>query len=255
MAKKDIEAVNKAIQETEAELTALKKEKRKAAENPERLIYLRKKERRINERLEELKRAKTAAEYTPPEPTDKQILLSGLKEYERIKADKVTKAAAEVKAARAELDVIEAALNEATTACDTEKIVELSERKEDSSNKLKYLIEAKKRVEALPVYPEGAFNTEWDNLCNDLLPEWQERVAAVTTLAQAYKEACSGLLSMHDTIKAVRGEIERTAAKENAAVYFPPTFTAGMNTAEMSIDKTYYSRIAGITATLTGRPL
>lgn len=159
------------------------------------------------------------------------------------------------RAARAELKELEAALNAAAADCDTEKIVELSGKKEDTENKLKYLTDAKRRVESLPVFPDGAINEEWESLCNDLLPDWKRRVTAVETAAAAYKEACSALLSLHDTVKAARGEFERTAAKEGTPVVFPPTFTADINTANMTIDKTCSARIAGITATLTGRPL
>lgn len=255
MAKKSIEQVNKAIQEKEAELNALKQEKRKAAENPERLIYLRRKERRINETLEGLKRAKAAAEYTPPEPTDKDLLLSGLKEYERAKAEKVAKAAADVQAAKSELNALESALNKAAAACDTEKIIELSEKKEGAESKVKYLIDAQKRVDALPVYPDGAIYAEWQEVCADLLPDWKERVAAVETMAQAYKEACSSLLTMYDTIQAAKTEFERTAAKEGTFCNFPPAFSMYLNPASMTIDKVYHARFANMAQPITGKAL
>ena len=142
MADKDrIAELDKAIKDTRAELAAIQREKQTAANDPERLVLAEKRERRTSGTLDALERAKAAAEYTPPEPTDRAELLAGFQKYRDAKAGKVAKVAASIAAAERELAETDRALQQAAEDCDTEKTVELSEKRGELESKLKHLAE------------------------------------------------------------------------------------------------------------------
>lgn len=156
-----------------------------------------------------------------PEPTDRAELLTGFQKYRDAKTGKVAKVAAYIAAAEREQREITRALQQAAEDCDTEKTVELSEKRVELESKLKHLAEMRERVNALPLYPDGAIMEEWAAICERTLPDWKKAVLQVETLAEAYKAACAGLLEMYDTLQAVRSEIRDMAAAEG---YTPPYF-------------------------------
>ena len=257
MADKDrIAELDKAIKDTRAELAAIQREKQTAANDPERLVLAEKRERRTSGTLDALERAKAAAEYTPPEPTDRAELLAGFQKYRDAKAGKVAKVAASIAAAEREQRETARALQQAAVDCDTEKTVELSEKQVELESRLKHLAEMRERVNALPLYPDGAIMEEWAAICERTLPDWKKAVLQVETLAAEYKAACAGLLALHDTLQAVRAEIgEMVKAQGYAAPYFPPVFTAGLDSSRLVVSKPDYIRLSGIEKPFTGQAL
>lgn len=257
MADKDrIAELDKAIKDTRAELAAIQREKQTAANDPERLVLAEKRERRTSGTLAALERAKAAAEYKPPEPTDRAELLAGFQKYRDAKAGKVAKVAASIAAAEREQRETARALQQAAVDCDTEKTVELSEKQVELESRLKHLAEMRERVNALPLYPDGAIMEEWAAICERTLPDWKKAVLQVETLAAEYKAACAGLLALHDTLQAVRAEIgEMVKAQGYAAPYFPPVFTAGLDSSRLVVSKPDYIGLAGIENPFSGWPL
>ncbi len=258
MAGKDkITELDRAISDTRAELAAIRQEKKEAAGNPERLVLAEKQERRIAGTLAALERAKAAATYKPPEPTDCAELLAGLQDYMDDKAEKEAKAATAIEAAKREAREIELALQQAAEDCDAEKTVELAEKREELQSKLKYLSEMQQRVKALPTFPDGAFAETWAAICEKAMPDWKKQVLQVETLAAEYKAACAGLLAMHDTLKSVQREIERMAEAEGLyPPVFAPVFTAELPDAKrLTVEKGDYIRIAGLANPISGRAL
>ena len=254
--KKKIAELDKAIKDTRAELAAVQQEKKTAVNDAERLVLAEKKERRIAGTLAALEQAKTAATYTPPEPTDRAELLAGFQKYRDAKAEKVAKVAAEIQAAERERAQISRDLQQAAEDCDTGKTVELSERRAELESKLEHLAEMRERVAALPVYPDGAIMAEWEAMCERTLPDWRRRVLQVETLAAEYKAACRELLEMHNTLKAVRGDIERLASADgHYPPAFSPVFTAGLDTKRLTVQKGDYIQLTGIASPLSGRAL
>ena len=257
MADKDrIAELDKAIKDTRAELAAIQREKQTAANDPERLVLAEKRERRTSGTLDALERAKAAAEYTPPEPTDRAELLAGFQKYRDAKAGKVAKVAASIAAAERELAETDRALQQAAEDCDTEKTVELSEKRGELESKLKHLAEMRERVNALPVYPDGAITEEWAAICERTLPDWKKSVLLVETLAAEYKAACAGLLAMHETLKTVRADIGELAKAEGyTPPVFAPVFTAGLDSSRLVVSKPDYIGLAGIENPFSGWPL
>ena len=254
--KSKIAELEKAISEKRAELAAVQQEKKAAADSPERLVLAEKQERRIAVQINALERAKAAAEYKPPEPTDFAELLLGLQDYMDEKAEKEAKAAAAIEAANREEREIERALQQAADDCDAKKTVELAEKRTELQSRLKYLTEMQQRVKALPVFPEGAFEKTWTAICEKALPDWERQVLQVETLAAEYKAACAVLLAMHDTLKSAREEIGRMAEAEG---YYPPTFapvfTIGLDDRRLAVEKSDYIRLVGLENPVTGRAL
>lgn len=251
--KSKVAKLDKAIKDTRAELAAIRKEKQAAVNDPERLVLMEKRERRTAGTLAALEQAKTVTEYSPPEPTDRAELLAGFQKYRDAKEDKVAKVAAKISAAEREQRETARALQQAAEDCDTEKTVELSEKRDELESRLKHLREMQTRVNALPVYPDGAISEEWAAICERAMPEWKRAVLQVETLAAAYKAACAGLLAMHDTLKAVRAEINSMEAAEGYAPHnFSPVFTVGLDSSRLVVSKSDYIRLAGIEKPMTG---
>lgn len=257
MAGKDkIMELDRAISDTRAELSAIRQEKKEAAGNPERLVLAEKQERRIAGTLAALERAKAAATYKPPEPTDCAELLAGLQDYMDDKAEKELKAREAVEAVQQELREIENALQQAAADCDAVKTVELAERRGELQSKLKYLDEMRERVEALPVFPDGAFEKTWAAICEKAMPDWKKQVLQVETLAAEYKAACADLLAMHDTLKNAQKEIQSMAEAEGIwPPVFAPVFTVGLDAKKLMVEKNDYICLGGLTSPISGRAL
>ncbi|MCX4296786.1 MAG: hypothetical protein OSJ73_07110 [Lachnospiraceae bacterium] len=251
-----IAELEKTISDTREELAAVRQEKKAAADSPERLVLAEKQERRIAGTLAALERAKAAATYKPPEPTDCAELLMGLSGYMDEKAEKEAKAAAAIEEARREEREIERALQQAAADCDAEKTVELAEKREELQSRLKYLAEMQQRVKALPTFPEGAFAETWEAVCRKAMPDWKRQILQVETLAAEYKAACAALMATHDTLKNAREEIGRMALAEGCyPPSFAPVFTAELAGRRLAVEKSDYIRLVGLESPITGQAL
>lgn len=254
--KKKIAELDKAIESTRAELSAIRQEKQAAEDDPERLVLKEKRERRAAQTLEALERAKAAAEYRPPEPTDCAELLLVLQDYRDAKAEKQAAVAASIQAAQQEERETALAFQHAVDTCDTEQAVQLAEKRSELQSKLLHLAEMQERVNATPTFPEGAFRDIWAAICERALPDWKKQVLQVETLAEEYTAACAALLSMHDTLKAARREIERIAEAEGyAPPVFEPVFTVGLDSKALMVEKNSCAWLGNIGRPITGRAL
>lgn len=254
--KKKIAELDKAIKDTREELAAIQQEKKAAADSPERLALIEKQERRKAEILATLERTKAAATYKPAEPTDYAEFLTVLTGYMDDKAEKVEKVAATIRDTEKGLQGIERDLQKAAADCDTEKTVELAEKQTELKSCLAHLHEMKARVDALPVFPNGAFSETWTAICEKVLPDWERQVLQVETLAAEYKAACGGLMAMHDTLKNLRREIQRIAEAEGLeAPTFAPVFTVGLAGKKLTLEKGDYIQLANLSSPLSGRAL
>ncbi len=251
-----ISELEKAIEDTRKALTNTQQEKKAAANDPERLVLAEKQERRINEQLKALEKTKTATTYTPPEPTDRAELMTGFQKYRDAKEEKLKAVNTSILTTEREHREITAGLKQAAEDCAIEKTLELSERKTELDSKLKHLYSMRERVKALPTFPPEAFEREWADICEKTLSDWRGRVLRVEMLATEYKNACASLLQMHDTLKAVRNEIERLSSTEgNTPLRLSPFFTIGIDGKKLTVQKNDYIRLSGLSAPLSGLPL
>lgn len=248
--------LDKAIKGKRAELDKVRKEKAEAGENPEKLVLAEKHERQLAAQISALEQARAAAEYRPPEPTDRAELLKCLQRYRDEKAAKVQKVAQDIQDAEQEITAVGWGLQRAAKLCDTEKAVELSEKRDDLQSRLKHLKEMQERVNALQVFPDDAIPREWSDICKKAMPDWKSAVLQVETLASAYKAACAALLQMHDTLLAVRTEFEKAAAADGQELSLQHgVFTAGWDGDRLAVSKSDYIRLNGLGKPLTGRAL
>ncbi len=250
-----IAELDKAIKNKRAELAKVQQEKAAAFNDPEKLVLAEKHERGIAGQLHTLEQAKAAAEYRPSEPTDWAELLKPLQRYYDEKAAKVCKVDESIQAAEREREAISHALQQAAEDCDTEKTIELSERRGELESRLKHLREMRERVNALPVFPDGAITQEWATICEKSMPDWEKAVLQVETLAAAYKAACASLLQKHDTLLSVRRELEGIAAKEGLSDRLQAClFTAGLRGKKLTVEKGDYIRLNGLDTPVSGGP-
>ena len=254
--KEQIIKLENAIKDSQSELATIRQEKQNAADNPEQLVMIEKKESRITKRLHALERAKKAAEYKPTAPTDQEELLQGFMQYAEEHSVKIRKVQNDINAAKDEHAKVIQGLQKAAEECDTEKTLELSDKKADIENKLNILNDMLERVSALPVFPSGAAEKEWSSICERVLPEWNAAVLRVETLAAEYKKACAELLSMHDTLRSTRDVITRKL-KENGCTppVFKPILASKVDTSKLVVSKGDYSRLNTINDPLSGQAI
>lgn len=251
--KKRLAELDKVITEKRAELKQAQREKRAAAQDPERLVLAEKAERRISGQLQGLEAARAAAAYTPPAPSDAAELLHGLQRYRDAHAAKAEQVRASIAEAEAERREIEAALHRAAVECNAALTVDLTDRRRDNAAKLDALREMEARVDALPVFPAGAFTEEWAAICEKVMLDFRAAALRVETLAAEYRAACIDLLQLHDTLKDVREQIGRTAAEQSGTPpRFVPVFTVGLDAKKMIVDRSDYIRLATIGSPASG---
>ena len=248
-----IENIRQAIIKAQAEVDSLQQEKAAAfdADDPEGLANIDKHLERANSTLAALEKAMEAAAYTPPAMTDKEELLQGLKKYAQEKDTKTAKVKNAIKAARREQARIEAALQQAAIDCDTEKTITLSGDKAENEKKLKYLSEMLERTEALPTYKPGDFEREWNAITEKMLPVWNQQVSQLEAAAAIYEDAATALIQMYSTLRDVQNDMRRTATKNGINVYFPPVFTADMDTNRLTVNRAKVNQIAAMKSVVT----
>ena len=244
--------LQKAITAKQAEIEAIAGEIKAAAGDAAATVAAEKKDRRARAELAALETAHRAATYTPPEPTDRQELLQGLEKYEAEHKARIDKIKAEIAAADKEAAEVGQGLQEAAEAADTKKTISLSGRKEEIEATKGHLLEMLQRAESLPVYPAGAIDEEWAALCARLLPEYENRLAEVKTLAEAYKAAADSLLQMQDAIMDARAEMSKRG-KDGAQL--PTIFTKDRTAEGLTIEPTYKARISYMFAPIVGRAI
>ncbi|MCR4745528.1 MAG: hypothetical protein K5894_09925 [Lachnospiraceae bacterium] len=241
-----------AIKEKEAEISAIDKELKEAADDPGKIVLAEKKKRRALAELETLQAAQRIAEYRPAEPTDRQELLKVLDKYtdsHKARIDKINDDIAKLDRENAE---IEMSLKEAAEKVDTETTIQLSNRRDEIKDIKKYLLQMLETAKSLPLYPDDALSDEWAEICKRLKPEWDNKIMALKTIASAYRAAASSLIEMNNTLLSVRKTIEA----QQDGLCFPSYFSVGETADEMTIDKVYMAQISNIfTNVIYGRTL
>lgn len=245
------EELKKAIAAKQAEIESIAEEIKAAAGDAAQTVAAEKKARRARAELAALETAHRAATYTPPEPTDRAELLQGLDKYEAEHKARIDKIKAEIAAADKEAAQIETGLQDAAEKADAKKTISLSGRKEELQAEKRHLLEMLERAEALPIYPAGAIREEWAAVCKRLLPEYENRLAEIKTLAGAYKAAADSVLQMQAAIMDARAEMSRRAGGEQ----LPTIFTKDKTAEALTVDKTYLARLNNMFSPLTGQPI
>lgn len=236
------EEIKKAINAKEKEITAITEEKKVVANDAEKIVLAEKKELRARSELEALQAAHRAATYTPPAPTDQQELLAGLKKYQDIWDDRIKVIKDKISDVDKEAAQLEISMEQATQNADAESVIKLSNRRNELTSQRKHLTDMLRRAEEIPLYPDGAIKSEWDNICNKLRPEWDNKIMELKALAKAYKSAADSLIQMNETIKTVRNDLER----KQGGAHFSKFFTVGESGEDMIVEKSYIPRITGI---------
>ena len=87
----------------------------------------------------------------------------------------------------------------------------------------------------------------WEEICEKVRPEWDNKIMNLKIITAAYKEAANALLQMEFTIKSVRNFLEKKQGGER----LNSSFTFYENGDDMTIEGTYNTRIKGICNPLT----
>lgn len=239
--------VEKAIKAKEAELASIIEEKRTVTDNAIELVAVEKRERRAKSELEALQTAYKAVTYTPPEPTDQQELLQGLEKYQKQWNNRVNTIKSKIAEVDAEAIEIEKALEQATMAADTERAIDLSNRRNENKATRVHLSDMLERAEQIPVYSREDIKHEWEKICNEIRPEWDNKIMVLKKLTEAYKSAVTSLSQLNSTLKSVRKVLESKQGGE----WLESSFTNGETGSDMVIDNSYRSQVWGVFSTIT----
>lgn len=234
--KSRLQELEQRITEKKQEIDGLK-EKREKSREPEEMVFLDKQIAHASSTLFALERSKNAVTYMPPQPTDKQILLSGINKYLQAKKEKVQEAEESIKQAEKELQAAEYQLARATEAGNADEVVAYSEKREELQKRLEYIRPIKAAAENCQAFPDGAIQEEWQKICEDVRPDFMLLLTRIELLAEEYRAACDELMGMNDTLLNVRDTIKRIASENGIPVSFPPILTAGIDVEPLKISK------------------
>lgn len=238
MDKKKIEELEKAIKAKQAELDSISAEQENSAADASRYATLEKKDKRVRSELAALQLVLKVATFIPEPPSDQEELLSGLEVYRKEYHERIAKIQAEIDSLDAELEDIEKKLGEAAADANIKDTLKLSNRKDEILIQKPHLEEMRRKAEMMTVYPAGVIEEEWKKICDILLPEWNTKVTALLSAAEAYKTMVQELVVMKSMISATRAILENLAGTT-----FDPVFTSGNEFQDAVIEK-------GITVTM-----
>lgn len=225
------------ISEQKSKLEKVKK-MQATEKDPDKLVELKRTAAGIENVIAALEHTYKVASYEPPEPTDMEILLSGVNAYVKRKQEKVQKVQEDINIALKEQREVAASLQAAVESGNVDEVIKLSKQRDDISEKLKYLYQMKEQTAALRTFPEGAIEEEWEQICLKKQDEWNALVLRTEVLANEYRKACNELLEMNDFLKNVRATM-RHIGEQNGVEYvaFPQILTVGLDTSPMTINK------------------
>lgn len=182
-------------------------------------------------------------------------LLLCLEKYKSQKREKLNKIGRAIGKNEQEIARYMGALRKATQEADTSKAMEYAEKLQKSETERGYLQEMMSSAQKMPVYPDGALDEEWDNLCRQQMPEWEFAVRRVELLASEYKAACADLRAMAAALTTAREAMMAEAKQEGGAFYPIQTFTCGLAPEKMVLERRDYQWIHQLKSPFTGDAL
>ena len=132
-------------------------------------------------------------------------------------------------------------------AADTERAVDLSNRRNENKATRVHLSDMLERAEQIPVYSREDIKHEWEKICNEIRPEWDNKIMVLKKLTEAYKSAVTSLSQLNSTLKSVRKVLESKQGGE----WLESSFTDGETGSDMVIDNSYRSQVWGVFSTIT----
>lgn len=234
--KSKLQDLEQRIEEKKKEISALREE-RAAAGTPAEMVRLDKRIADASSTLFALERSKNAVTYMPPQPTDKQVLLSGLNKYIQAKNDRVQEISDSIQQVENELEQTETELEKAIDAGDADKVVFYSAKRDEVQQRLAYIRPMKAAAENKIPFPDGEILAEWKKICEQKRPDFMLLLERIGLLAEEYRAACDELMDMNNTLLNVRKEMGRIAERYGISVYFRPILTVGVNTELLKISK------------------
>lgn len=231
-----IHEISQLIEEKTKSISELKKQRANTKEVAG-MVTLDKQIKDAERDLNIYEQAKKAAAYIPPEPADRDLLLSGVNKYLEKKTATIKEIAEQIGKKEAELMQVSFNLQAAIENGDAESAVFYSAQKEELSKWLEYLEGIKSDTENIPVFPEGAIIGEWEKICENVKPDYRGLLTVIENFADGYRKACDRLLEMNSTLLSVRDELGRIAEADGSKVWFYPILTTGINIDSLKISK------------------
>ena len=219
------EEIQKRIQKVEEELKEISGQR--AGASPEKLVKLDEKEADDRSLLDSLKAALRIQKESEKEPSEYDILMSGLKEYISQKEEKVTKIEKQIEDQEEQLRKAEENLLKATDDADLMGMSRFGKERDDLKRMIEYAQPGLTAARSSRTFPEGAVLKEWQKVCDDSREEWDQAVDDVRTMKAAYLAAVERLTKLHDLLLSVRkGMDDLSVNLDGQKVIFRPVLTA-----------------------------
>lgn len=97
-----------------------------------------------------------------------------------------------------------------------EKIIEYSESLEKARKEREYLEPMIRETEQSDTFPPGTISDTWKGICDLYRYEWLLRLEIINTTQELHYRACEELISLTNTLKELRSEIQRIG-RENGS--------------------------------------
>lgn len=223
--------------ENQKKLVAKLKEEREHCTEPSEIVVLDKKIAEASGILFALERTKNVVSYQSPQPTERQILLSGINKYLQKKREKVEKATNTIKQIESEIQTVEEELEKATNEGNVDLVISCTIERNDLQKKLEYVRPMKAAAENESPFSDDTVIEEWKKICEEKRTDFEILLTRIEALAEEYRTACDELLDMNNTLLNVRNDIKYIARENGIDISFKPILTAGINTDLLTISK------------------
>ena len=159
---------------------------------------------------------KMASDITEIATQPNRDLYGNLASFVTAKQEKVEKARARLTEQDTAIDTIETALKDAMTEGNPEKIIEYSESLEKARKEREYLEPMIRETEQSDTFPPETISDTWKGICDLYRYEWLLRLEIINTTQELHYRACEELISLTNTLKELRSEIQRIG-RENGS--------------------------------------
>ena len=159
---------------------------------------------------------KQASEFPDIETPPTKELYGNLASFITAKQEKVEKARERLTEQGNVISAIETALKDAMTEGNPEKIIEYSESLEKARKEREYLEPMIRETEQSDTFPPGTISDTWKGICDLYRYEWLLRLEIINTTQELHYRACEELISLTNTLKELRSEIQRIG-RENGS--------------------------------------
>lgn len=185
--------------------------------------------RRYESLISSMEKSVAILSFPKPESSEIGVLTNVLDKYISANSETISRANKMVTDCENAIESLTGEIDKAMLSGSGEELDVLTAKLDAEKRKLPYLQESLARLKQGAVIPKGAVKHEWEQICEEYLPEWVARMATIRALAEAYEDEVDELIRLRDKLLNARNVIQATGKKYGCPDNITgPCLTAGL---------------------------